>query len=302
VRSGELYALLGPNGAGKTTLHSMLTTLLVPSTGAALVDGVQISDYAVRSHMGVCTQFDRLFGFLTPLEMCGIFARLRGVAPADVDKAAYKAVLSVGLWAKRDAVIDKFSGGQKRKLSVACSLVGGSPVVFLDEPTTGMDTNSRRHVWKCMQEQKDRAVVLTTHSMEEADALASRIGIVVNGEMKVEGTKTELKERCSSGYILTMRCKAAEAAVETAVKSLSPGAVRTPACAGEVHVYELPAGVQVADLFAGLEARKPELDIAEYTIAQSTLDDVFVKFAALQTREEHVAAEAAATGAGTGRV
>jgi ABC-type multidrug transport system ATPase subunit len=161
------------------------------------------------------------------------------------------------------------------------ALIGQAPVVFMDEPTTGMDTNTRRDVWAYMRREcSGRAVVLTTHSMEEAEALASKIGIVVNGKMRVEGTKEELKAQCAVGLYLTVVSPTDAQSMDRAVARLFPGAIRSAASANLTHIYEVPTDDKpLAGKFAAIEAEKQALAISEYTMTQTTMDNVFYRFA-----------------------
>jgi ABC-type multidrug transport system ATPase subunit len=287
VDPGMVYCLLGPNGAGKTTFHSILTTLIPPTSGWGQLNGFSLGNPKARYQMGVCTQFDRLFGMLTPVEMLTVMAQLRGVPVQVAKDAAEAAVLGVGLWQKRAAQASTLSGGQKRKLSFAMALIGKPPVVFMDEPTTGMDTNTRRDVWVYMRREcGGRAVVLTTHSMEEAEALASKIGIVVNGVMRVEGSKEELKAQCAVGLHLTVVSPTGRAPMDEAIAEIFPGAARSAASANATHVYEVSTDdVPLAQKFEAIEARKHALAISEYTITQTTMDNVFYRFAMEQGGE-----------------
>ena len=205
IEKGECFGLLGPNGAGKTTTISMLTGLFPPSQGTARIAGFDIRKDMDSIHrvMSVCPQFDTLWMELTCLETVLFYARLKGVSSSDEKKDSITTLTKVGLEQYSNRKARELSGGMRRRLSIAVSLIGDPRVVFLDEPTTfvlllfiyfvlflliienkrGLDPETRRHLWEVMLEiTKGRSVILTTHSMEEADILSSRIGIMSKGE------------------------------------------------------------------------------------------------------------------------
>jgi len=179
IRPGEIFGLLGPNGAGKTTLISMITGLYPPNYGNAWVSGYDIRSQINEVHlqMGVCPQFDLLWPDLTIKEHLSFYARLKGVPRKEEKKRVESAMKEVYLEKFESFKAKELSGGMKRRLSVAISLVGEPKIIFLDEPTTGLDPENRRQLWDILVEARGkRAMVLTTHSMEEADVLCSRIG------------------------------------------------------------------------------------------------------------------------------
>merc|ERR1719242_119444 len=182
---GEVFCLLGHNGAGKTTTISMLTGLLTSTEGNAVILENEITDpngmNQVRRNLGVCPQHDVLWKRLTAREHLWLFARLKGVPQHRVDKEIDKILSDTGI--EGDKSSDKFpmqmSGGQRRKLSLGIALIGGSQIVFLDEPTSGMDPQSRRITWDLIaKEKRNRCIILTTHFMDEADILGDRIAIM----------------------------------------------------------------------------------------------------------------------------
>mgnify|MGYP000928109289 CR=1 FL=1 len=179
IRPGETFGLLGPNGAGKTTIISMLTGLYPPTAGDASVAGFGILDNIDQVHMnmGVCPQFDLLWPELTVRAHLLFYARMRGVPGNLEEETVERAISEVYLTNFKDFKARQLSGGMKRRLSVAIALVGDPKIVFLDEPTTGLDPENRRQLWDILTESRGkRAMVLTTHSMEEADVLCNRIG------------------------------------------------------------------------------------------------------------------------------
>jgi len=206
--NGQIFALLGHNGAGKTTTISMLTGILTSDPGsAAEVLGYDLFEEMdeARHFMGVCPQHNILFDLLTPREHLEIFCEIKGVSYGDVNEEIDDMIDDVDLTTNENTLAKNLSGGNKRKLSVAIALIGGSEIVLLDEPTSGLDLGARRKLWNMLKNYKnDRIIILTTHYMDEADILGDRIGIMVNGEVICLGSPLFLKNRFGVGYNLTM--------------------------------------------------------------------------------------------------
>ncbi|MEW5319079.1 MAG: hypothetical protein WDW38_010251 [Sanguina aurantia] len=215
VAPGQCFCLLGPNGAGKTTTIKCLTGALPPDGGDALIYGRSVRSAAglaaIRSTLGVCPQFDVLWGELTGAEHLRLFAAMKGMAQGEVEAEVGLQLEKVRLTSAAKMQTASYSGGMRRRLSVAVALLGDPRVVILDEPTTGMDPVSRRHVWELIHSAKaGRVIVLTTHSMEEADILGDRIGIFVAGRLRCLGSGLHLKGRHGAGYKLSVAVSATE--------------------------------------------------------------------------------------------
>ncbi|XP_074544605.1 retinal-specific phospholipid-transporting ATPase ABCA4-like [Halichoeres trimaculatus] len=295
VPAGECFGLLGVNGAGKTTTFKMLTGDTDVSSGEATVAGYSILTEILDVHqnMGYCPQFDAIDELLTGREHLYLYARLRGVPESEIPRVAEWGIQKLGLteYASRCAVT--YSGGNRRKLSTAIAMIGCPALVLLDEPTTGMDPHSRRFLWNAIMSviQDGRAVVLTSHSMEECEALCTRLAIMVNGTFKCLGTIQHLKYKFSDGYVVTMKIKAAKPGsspdlepVESFMESSFPGAVQR-----EKHYNTLQyqiATSSLARIFQLVVANKERLSIEDYSVSQTTLDQVFVNFAKQQTGED----------------
>ncbi|KAF5833388.1 hypothetical protein DUNSADRAFT_10320 [Dunaliella salina] len=204
---GRITALLGHNGAGKTTLIHILTGLTSPTYGNAILNGFDVRSEMgrIRESLGVCPQHDVLWPDLTVREHLQLYAAIKGYRGADVGQVAVEAGEQVGLAAKLDSQAGDLSGGQKRKLSVAIAFLGDPAVVLIDEPTSGMDPYTRRFTWELIRSYRGRAaVVLTTHSMEEADVLGDDVVIMGAGRVAAHGTPMELKAAHGEGYTLTL--------------------------------------------------------------------------------------------------
>jgi ABC-type multidrug transport system ATPase subunit len=211
VQKNSLFSLLGPNGAGKSTTINMLTGVIPAHEGDAIVLGRSIRSSSgmsfIRSKMGVCPQFDLLWDLLTAEEHLELFGRIKGIPESSLAAEVKERLEQVRLSDSAKSVSSSFSGGMKRRLSVAISFIGNPELVFLDEPTTGMDPISRRQVWKIIEEAKaGRAIVLTTHSMEESDFLSDRISIMARGRMRCIGSSISLKSRFGAGIRVSVTC------------------------------------------------------------------------------------------------
>uniref|UniRef100_A0AAZ3NUA3 ABC transporter domain-containing protein n=1 Tax=Oncorhynchus tshawytscha TaxID=74940 RepID=A0AAZ3NUA3_ONCTS len=291
----KCFGLLGVNGAGKTTTFKMLTGDTDVSSGEATVSGYSIlSDMLdVHQNMGYCPQFDAIDDLLTGREHLYLYARLRGVPESDISRVADWGIQKLGLSEYAGRCAGTYSGGNKRKLSTAIAMIGCPALVLLDEPTTGMDPHSRRFLWTAIMSviQDGRAVVLTSHSMEECEALCTRLAIMVNGTFKCLGTIQHLKYKFGDGYVVTMKVKAAKAGVspelgpaESFMESSFPGCVQREKHYNTLQ-YEI-ASSSLARIFQLVVANKDKLNIEDYSVSQTTLDQVFVNFAKQQAGED----------------
>ena len=208
MRLGEVTGLLGPNGAGKSTTAAMLSGLVAPSEGDALVAGYTVRGELgeVRRRVGMCPQADVLYPTLTCEEHLALYAAIKGVAREDARDAVDARLEDVGLVPKRSARVETLSGGMRRRLQMAIALVGPSEVVLLDEPTSGLDPRSRRDAWRLIRgaAEEGRCVILTTHFLEEADALCDRVAVVSDGRLRCVGSPVFLKNTVGNAYHLTL--------------------------------------------------------------------------------------------------
>uniref|UniRef100_A0A6Q2X4B5 P-type phospholipid transporter n=1 Tax=Esox lucius TaxID=8010 RepID=A0A6Q2X4B5_ESOLU len=295
VSSGECFGLLGVNGAGKTTTFKMLTGDADVSFGEATVAGYSILSEMLDVHqnMGYCPQCDAVDDLLTGREHLFLYARLRGVPESEISRVAEWGIQKLGLSEYAGRCAGTYSGGNKRKLSTAIAMIGCPALVLLDEPTTGMDPHSRRFLWTAIMSviQDGRAVVLTSHSMEECEALCTRLAIMVNGTFKCLGTIQHLKYKFGEGYVVTMKVKAVKAGVppdlglaESFMDSSFPGCVQREKHYNTLQ-YEI-ASSSLARIFQLVVANKDKLNIEDYSVSQTTLDQVFVNFAKQQAGED----------------
>jgi ABC-type multidrug transport system ATPase subunit len=207
VENNEMLTLLGHNGAGKSTLIGMLTGILTPTGGYASVGGYNILDKIddARKLLGVCPQHDILWDELTAREHLMLFAKLKGIEGKAQETQIEEKLIQVNLVQEADSPVGTYSGGMKRRLSVAISGIGDPKIIIMDEPTTGMDPINKREVWKLIQNLKQgRIIILTTHSMEEADILSDRVAVIVEGRIKCQGTSLHLKNTYGDGYRISL--------------------------------------------------------------------------------------------------
>ena len=285
--SGQITALLGHNGAGKTTVIGMLTGLTPPTSGTAVIQGhdINIDMPIIRKNLGVCPQHDVLFPNLTVEEHLTLFASFKGMRGMRLREEVEKMITSVGLQEKRKAYSRTLSGGQKRKLSVGIAFIGGSNVVILDEPTSGMDPYSRRFTWNVIRNHRaGRVVVLTTHFMDEADLLGDRIAIMGDGRLRCCGSSLFLKKAFGVGYNMTIE-KVDPTHFDSA-NMRSFVSSRIPDCkfltdVGTEMVIQLPftSSSMFASLFEALDQHDKSLGVRSYGMSVTTLEEVFINVA-----------------------
>jgi len=284
VEFGECFGFLGPNGAGKSTTISMVSGLHVPTNGTAYINGNNIKTREEEVHrvMGVCPQDNLLWDDLTGTEHLLFYGRLKGLTGKILKQAVLDGLRQVNLHEETHKKSKEYSGGMKRRLSVACALIGDPEVILLDEPTTGLDPASRTKLWEVINLVKKRsAMILTTHSMEEADALCDRLGIIVDGEFKCIGSSADLKSRYGKGYKIaittTKNTQENIEAIKKFIEQLTSGAVLLNSLAGTSN-YEVPTqSVKLSQVFTEIEKKKEELSISDWGISNTTLEEVVLR-------------------------
>ncbi|KAF9977711.1 hypothetical protein BGZ73_005074 [Actinomortierella ambigua] len=299
-KKNECFGYLGPNGAGKTTSIKILTGALSPTSGNATMYGKTVVPFhdELRSMIGICPQFDVLWPDLTSREHLWLFARIKGIAPEQLDAAVEQMVNEMGLGPLGNKKSKTFSGGNKRRLSLAMAVIGAPKIVFLDEPTTGVDVAIRQAIWNSIRKLKRHScVILTTHSMEEADALCDRIGIITNGHIQALGTSQRLKNTYGAGYKVIVKTRNPSAENTNAITraledTVGAGRVTLVQALGITLEYELARveGERTTDMLARLfhvfQQYRQELDIEDYSVSQTTLAQVFIEFAKEQAAPE----------------
>jgi ATP-binding cassette, subfamily A (ABC1), member 3 len=291
---GQIFVLLGHNGAGKTTTINMVTGMIQPTSGEAIIFGKDVSTdlSAIRADLGVCPQHDVLWPDLTVNEHLTLYCSLKNVPIEKRKEAAAEALRMVGLTEKVDALSGTLSGGQKRKLSVAIAFLGGSKIVFLDEPTSGMDPYSRRSTWQILQNAREgRVILLTTHFMDEADILGDRVCIMAHGQVRCCGSPMFLKERFGVGYVLTLvrdtlsrtssRNSSSSSNDDEALKLVRrfvPEASVATNVGAELSLrLSLSSASTFPAMLGELERSFVQLGIVSYGISVTNIEDVFLK-------------------------
>ncbi|RKP11483.1 P-loop containing nucleoside triphosphate hydrolase protein, partial [Piptocephalis cylindrospora] len=296
TEKSQIFGLLGPNGAGKTSLISMLTGLY-PSTGGE----ARVSGYDLRTQlssifltMGVCPQHDILWGDLTVEEHLYFYARLKGIPVREERAQVDRAISRVSLTKFARRLSRGLSGGEKRRLSIAISLMGDPGVVFLDEPTTGLDPEVKRIIWDIVQDARQgRTIILTTHSMEEAEVLCQRIAIMAKGTLRCIGSQLRLKQVYGNGFRLTVSAtKPSELgrAMGFIESILPPGRhQRLDTFVSTVsYEFQLPSETPssgsnegeytLSRLFERLEQEGKEINgVEDWGLSQVSLEEVFLK-------------------------
>ncbi|HID20307.1 MAG TPA: ATP-binding cassette domain-containing protein [Methanophagales archaeon] len=284
VEEREIFALLGPNGAGKTTLIKILTTLLKPTSGMAKVAGFDVSKdkERVRASIGIVFQEPALDWRLTGRENLDFHARMYGIKRGERERRVAEALKLVELEEKADIVVDKYSGGMKRRFELARGFIHHPKVLFLDEPTLGLDTQTRRRTWDYIKELNERervTIVLTTHYMEEADYLCDRVGIIDQGKIIVLDSPKKLMDLIGSDLV-TLE-------------------MNTPNAVGIFENLDFVTDVQEHNGFVTLKmeradlriptimehARESGLEIKSVNMRKPSLEDVFLHFTGRRIRE-----------------
>ena len=299
----EIFALLGHNGAGKTTLISMLTGLYEATEGNVFYDG---EDILIRENMdkfrlklGICPQHDILFEDLTIKEHLDMFSTFKGVPSELIEYEINKTLNDFQLDEIKDLTVEELSAGTKRQLSIAIALIGGSKVIFLDEPSSGMDITARRNLWEILKRQlEEKIIILTTHYMEEASALGSRIGIISDGKMKCIGTPLFLIEKFGK-YMSINIYKGDNAINDDIINYLNS---KTKNIQYEVLSEEIIARIpksnysnggnlDLSKFFNDFDNNLEGLKIQSYSVSMPTLEDVFLNIASkynAKTEEERL--------------
>ncbi|XP_053679318.1 phospholipid-transporting ATPase ABCA3-like [Anopheles nili] len=302
INSSECFGLLGANGAGKTTTFKMLSGDESISLGDAWIKGHSLKSELkrVHQHIGYCPQFDALIEDLTGRETLKLFSLLRGVPRSLIPAVSQYLAHEFSFTKHLDKQVKAYSGGNKRKLSTALAMLGNPSVVYLDEPTSGMDPGAKRNLWNgvCRARDSGKTIVLTSHSMEECEALCTRLAIMVNGEFKCIGSTQHLKNKFSQGFVLTIKAKRVDNGGVKA-KELSPDTCDLQDIK-EYIVMQFPEshlkeeyqdlltyyirsnGMKWSHIFGVMEQAKGQLNIEDYSIGQTSLEQVFLAFTKYQ--------------------
>nr|WP_170312105.1 ATP-binding cassette domain-containing protein [Paenibacillus sacheonensis] len=299
VRTGSIYGVLGPNGAGKTTTIRMLATLLRPDEGSARIFGHDVAkeSHVVRQLIGVTGQYASVDESLSATENLIIFSRLLGLGRAEARKKAADLLEEFGLTEAAKRPLKNFSGGMRRRLDLAASLIAQPPLIFLDEPTTGLDPRTRSQMWDTIRRlvKTGSTVLLTTQYLEEADQLADRIAVIDRGHVVAEGTVDELKTSVgtSSLQLWVQERGDIDSARRIVERVLEVPSAVSPE-AGKITAPMANAD-RVTDLLIALRAEG--IQLSEVSVQKPTLDEVFLTITGhgVEEDKERAADEPSAT-------
>ncbi|CAG0901359.1 unnamed protein product [Darwinula stevensoni] len=296
VHHGECFGLLGVNGAGKTTTFKMLTGAEVITSGGSCIMGYNlgVNRRKYLSHVGYCPQFDALVNVMTAKETLLMYARLRGIPESVAEQHVDSLIDQLGLTEYKDKHCGTYSGGNKRKLSTAIAMVGEPPLLFLDEPTLGVDPISRRKIWNALVDciKNGQSIVLTSHSMEECEYLCHRLGIMVNGRFRCLGSPQYLKDKYCQGY--TIKVKTRMTASAEKLEELKTFLVQTfgGSFLRDEHIVMLNFLVERRDvtwaqLYSTVREMKTRFEdvVEDSLVGKTSLEDVFLSFTSEQVQQ-----------------
>lgn len=289
IERGEFFGLLGPNGAGKTTTIGVLTTRVIPTGGRALVDGIDVQrePVAVKRRIGVCPQVNNLDRSLTGRENLVFHAEYFGIPKRVREQRAQELLERFQLADRADEKPTVYSGGMAQRLKIARALMHDPAILFLDEPTTGLDPQARRAIWDLLRElnAKGQTIFLTTHYMDEADQLCRRIAIMDKGQVLEMGTPAKLKAGVPGGYLIELQVQSADGAIDSLASAL-------PGLAGVVEVKVQNNAIRVyADKAEGLLASAMRVAgeqgaiVTDAHVSEPSLENLFLHLTGRSLRD-----------------
>ncbi|OUM62745.1 hypothetical protein PIROE2DRAFT_43994 [Piromyces sp. E2] len=293
INEGESFGIIGPNGSGKSTLLNIITYNDTQNVGKVYFDGVE-SVHIKEDHfmIGFCPQNDTLWEELTMYEHLVMFIHLRGFTKKESEKYAQTYMKFCKIEEHKNKYPHELSGGTKRKLCILLALISYNNKIVLDEPSSGMDPATRRFVWNILTTYKNNdnsSIVITTHSMEEAELLCDRIGIIVNGELNAIGSPTHIKMKFGNTYTLEIQCTDSKVVDEWIRKDLPMINEEDVVCeikSDKRIKYTFKITENYCDIFKIMEKYKTKNVVTDYSFSQTSLEDVFLKFANRQENKE----------------
>lgn len=286
IPKGSLYGVLGPNGAGKTTTIRMLSTILHPTEGNAKVLGFDIKKEAreIKKRIGVCPQELVLYPRLTAKENIFLVAQMHGMAKKDYKERTDDLLGKMNLLDRASSLVKSFSGGMKRRINVLMAVVHEPELLFFDEPTAGLDPQSRRVVWDFIRDfqEKECTIILTTHSMEEADDLSDELVIIDHGNIITKGSPDELKGRLGEGDILEFKVKEAEMRDEIIERAKTLNFVKWGKSVGKhrIMLNALDGLRRVSEIMDAVKVKMEDI-----SVRKNTLEDVFIDITGRRLRD-----------------
>lgn len=280
IHENEIFSLLGPNGAGKTTAISMLATLLKPTSGTAIIHGVDIlqNPMTVRNHIGVVPQDLALYNDLTGIENLLFWGTMYNLKGAELRRRADEVLDRIGLSDKRTQKVKTYSGGMKRRLNIGVGLLHRPRLLFMDEPTVGIDPQSRRRILDMVKElnQDGMSVLYTTHYMEEAQELSHRVGIIDHGKLIAIGTQDELTSQIGENETLRLHIRDEQQTPEDFFLQLQqiPGILKASRNDGQIIIIVKKADNSIADVVAAANAFG--IKIVSIEIQEPNLESLFL--------------------------
>ncbi|XP_061471613.1 ATP-binding cassette sub-family A member 10-like [Rhineura floridana] len=293
VKKGEVLGLLGPNGAGKSTTMNMIIADTSPAAGQVLIKGADAAatEENAAGFLGYCPQEDALWSNLTMKEHLEIFAAVKGIQKGAAAIAINRIVQALGLWNHLKKTTKTLPAGISRKLCFALSMLGNPTLMLLDEPTAGMDPKGKRQVWKALQtvlRDKEQGAILTTHHMEEAEAVCDRVAIMVTGQLRCLGSIQYLKSKFGKNYLLQIKVKGVDQGelLNTHILQIFPRAARQERIS-TLLAYKVPMedALPLSKAFSMLEEAKQSFSFEEYSFSLNTLEQVFLELCKEQERD-----------------
>ncbi len=287
IEQGEIFGLLGPNGAGKTTTISMISCLIDPTAGEIVVDGsaVATAPGAVKSALGVVPQEVALYPTLTAAENLAFWGKMYGLSGAELKRAIADALELAGLADRAKERIEKYSGGMKRRINIAAGILHRPKVLLMDEPTVGIDPQSRNHILETVRElnASGMTVLYTSHYMEEVEYLCDRIAIMDHGKVIASGTLNELRDVVGGMDVVTVKAAGASEAVRGAVSAI-PGVERVENTDDEsLEVYTRSSGSIIGRLVGTLESEGAH--VTSVSVMEPNLESVFLHLTGKSLRD-----------------
>jgi ABC-2 type transport system ATP-binding protein len=288
IKKGEIFGILGPNGAGKTTTLNMILGLLKPTSGSITIEGYDNvkNSIKVKQLLGFMTQETVVDGYLKARDNLEIFARLYHVPENEIEKRVNKALEDANLKEFADKPAGTFSGGMQRRLNLVKSMLQEPSILILDEPTTGLDVQSRVGMWDSIKKLNDKGitVILTTQYLEESDALCDRIAIIDHGEIKAIGTASELKRMVSEGNILEITLKPED--IEKAKKIMTSKFNLEISTRGDIIRSNIEKDSMGLSIKIAQYLEKEKINVLAYSVHLPTMDDVFIKLTGASFRDD----------------